>query len=311
MSSKLSLSAIVGTLVLLLSACSGSPTPDTEGARLTGFDSMPKQLVTVELTATPNEAALEATNISQITPTLALPPSLTPTPTPIRGIFMGDLTLPAGTIAYRPARGTPQPGAAIVAATPAVNLAPPAQPTPLPGVQPPLSAPLNAGGPCSIAPAAPFVRAASDANIRAQLGCPRGDALSSGLVFQPFERGIMVWRDTREIFALALKAKGAGNDSFWRVPDRWDESQPASDPALQPPVGLLQPIRGFGLVWRANPAIKDSLGWAQANEQQYAALIQFFERGVMFTGGDGAVYALILLDESPTSIGAHFGVLGQ
>ncbi|GAB4548175.1 MAG: hypothetical protein OHK0023_10780 [Anaerolineae bacterium] len=272
---------------------------------------MPKQLVTVEFTATPNQAALEATSISLITSTSTLAPSLTPTPTPIRGIFMGDLTLPAGTIAYRPARVTPQPGAAIVAATPALNLAPPAQPTPLPGVQPPLSAPLTAGGTCSIAPAAPFVRAASDANVRAQIGCPRGDALASGLVFQPFERGGMFWRDTREVFALALKAKGAATDSFWRVPDRWDESQPTSDPSLQAPVGLLQPIRGFGLVWRTNPAIKDSLGWAQAGEQQYAALIQFFERGVMFTGVDGSVYALILQDEAPTSIGAHFGVLGQ
>jgi hypothetical protein len=80
---------------------------------------------------------------------------------------------------------------------------------------------------------------------------------------------------------------------------------------LQPPEPLTQPIRGFGAVWRANPAVREALGWAVTGEQPYNGLWQVFEGGVMLSGSDGAIYALALDSAAPTAIGAHFGALPQ
>lgn len=57
--------------------------------------------------------------------------------------------------------------------------------------------------------------------------------------------------------------------------------------------------------------MRDGLGWAVAGEQPYNSLWQAFEGGVMFIGGDGAVYAVLVNDGAPTAIGSHFGALPQ
>jgi len=41
-----------------------------------------------------------------------------------------------------------------------------------------------------------------------------------------------------------------------------------------PPVGLYQPVRGFGLVWREEPGVRDRLGWAVDREVGYPTAIQ-------------------------------------
>ena len=56
--------------------------------------------------------------------------------------------------------------------------------------------------------------------------------------------------------------------------DTYADGDPESDPSIVPPAGLLQPIRGFGKVWRENQAVRDRLGWAVAPEQGYDAAYQ-------------------------------------
>lgn len=214
---------------------------------------------------------------------------------------MGDLTVPPGTIAYRPGTRT--------APVPTVPGGFAVQPGVPPGV-PPAGVPVApigtafppvTGGACSLAAGQPFAAAAQDAAIRARIGCPTGETVSAGFVVQPFETGVMFWRDTREIYALANVG------TLWRLPDNWNEGIPADDPALQPPPDRLQPVRGFGLVWRSNPAIRGALGWALAPEQPYMGQWQPYERGAMLTAPDGGVWALAPNDNAPTSIGSHFG----
>ena len=36
-----------------------------------------------------------------------------------------------------------------------------------------------------------------------------------------------------------------------------------------PPAGLLQPIRGFGKIWRETSGVRDKLGWATVPEQGF------------------------------------------
>lgn len=296
-------------LVLVASACSATAQPSGD-AILSDLGALPKALATVPHTPTLDPTLAQATREAR-TPTPNVTPSATSTATPIRGAFMGDLfRTPVMPVAHGSLR-TPlvitQPALATTrqAANPIVGVSPP-----IVGVNPPPVA-VNPSGECAVAVAAPFARAASDPNVRGRLGCPRSEATSVLIVTQAFERGVMFWRDTREIYALALQARGAAANTVWKFPDGWTEGQPERDPNLQPPAPLLQPIRGFGAVWRANPAVREALGWALSEEQPYNGMWQVFEGGVMLIGGDGAVYALALNANAPTAIGAHFGSLPQ
>jgi hypothetical protein len=98
----------------------------------------------------------------------------------------------------------------------------------------------------------------------------------------------MFWRaDERVVYVL--QADG----SWMRYADTWDSGQSPYDAALTPPADLLQPVRGFGLVWRerlGGPGA--SIGWALAEEQGYEMLAQPFARGQIFTGPKGEVYIL-------------------
>jgi len=82
---------------------------------------------------------------------------------------------------------------------------------------------------------------------------------------QYFEHGRMIWMQS-----LTLRDRTTGGvifvlydtGQFKRYDDTWTEGQPESDPAIVPPAGLQQPIRGFGKLWRENADIQTALGWA-------------------------------------------------
>lgn len=295
-------------IALLLGGCGTQTPPDSDGALLLGFDSLPKALVTIQFTETPDPGIVQATSLA-LTPTMQpLPPTFTPTPTPYVGVFMGNITPESGTVVYRP--GTYH-GALIVSGGAAVGV-----PVPAATIAPSVPAAATLGGVavpagnCAEAPAPPFVNVANNANIRAKLGCPSGGPFGVRLVIQPFQNGFMFWRDTKEIFVLSTLTIGQqGIDIYWRVADSWNETLPADDLSLVPPQGLLQPVRGFGYVWRGSQAIRDRVGWAFSPEQPYDPTWQLYERGWMMTGIDGKVFALAPNPDAST--GSHFGALNQ
>ncbi len=265
---------LAGVLVMgiLAAACSeNNPAPEGDPPVLGGFDVMPKQIVTIALTPTPSPvmAGGQAVVVAQPTFTPA-PPRPTATLTPYIGIFLGAPTSesgePAPTLA--PFVVNSGGGGAVVASG-AVNPA--------------------GGGTCSFPAAATFANAYNaNTTVQQRLGCPvNGGMPVAGMAAQTFERGVMFWRgDTWQIYALA------NNGQFWQVPDSWNDSIPADDPAYSPPSGLIQPVRGFGLVWRSNQPIRDALGWGIQPETQYDGFWQDFERGAMVLGHNSQVYAI-------------------
>ncbi len=78
---------------------------------------------------------------------------------------------------------------------------------------------------------------------------------------QPFQRGRMFWLEpTGQIWVMIETAPGVG---LWQVyEDRFREGDLEFDAALVAPEGLLQPIRGFGLVWRTGENVRQEIGWA-------------------------------------------------
>jgi hypothetical protein len=109
--------------------------------------------------------------------------------------------------------------------------------------------------------------------------CP-WPVIPSRVVIQPFERGVMLWvaadrsvyhTEAGEMRLTDPKAMiyVLANGQSWRlIPDNWSEGMAANDPAIVPPQGLFQPVRGFGLVWRTVAGVRDALGWARSAEAE-------------------------------------------
>lgn len=100
-------------------------------------------------------------------------------------------------------------------------------------------------------------------------GCPGGEPIVTAAAEQPFEGGVMLWLEaTDSIYVLT-------SDQRWRrFDDTWSEAQPPDDPAIVPPEGYYQPVRGFGKIWREQPDVRQDLGWALGPELGFESTIQ-------------------------------------
>lgn len=98
---------------------------------------------------------------------------------------------------------------------------------------------------------------------------------------QVFERGRMFWLEpSKEIWVIT-------EDGKWtRFPDTFEEGEAEYDPALTPPAGLRQPIRGFGKVWRENDSVRAALGWAKDVEYGYTTDYRYDHGGTIDRAGD-------------------------
>jgi hypothetical protein len=99
--------------------------------------------------------------------------------------------------------------------------------------------------------------------------CPAGPAETTVMQAQHFQRGMMIWTLAGDRI-YALYADGGTN--AWQIfPNGWFAGMPETDPSIEPPPGLFQPVRGFGVAWREgygppSPAPRDRLGWATVEE---------------------------------------------
>jgi hypothetical protein len=98
---------------------------------------------------------------------------------------------------------------------------------------------------------------------------------------QVFERGRMFWlAPVQEIWVVV-----EGGD-WARYEDTFEEGEAEYDPALTPPAGLQQPIRGFGKVWRENESVRAALGWARDVEYGYTTDYRYDHGGTIDPDGN-------------------------
>jgi hypothetical protein len=111
------------------------------------------------------------------------------------------------------------------------------------------------------------------------VGCPEGAAERVYMARQPFQQGQMIWREDLQIIYVLT------NDGSWlSFDDEFEEGQPENDPALTPPQNLLQPVRGFGKLWREDlGGSAAAIGWATAPEAGVNATVQEWDNGVLIT----------------------------
>lgn len=102
--------------------------------------------------------------------------------------------------------------------------------------------------------------------------CVDNEAQATAAAEQEFEHGRMLWLQNapypNPIVVLY-------EDGTWQTfADTWQPGEPENDPAIVPPNGLYQPVRGFGEVWRNRPGVRERLGWAVREEQGFESVWQ-------------------------------------
>ena len=242
-------------ICLILAAC-GTETP-TPAALVPSV--MPKLLATVEISPTPNQAEQEATRGAS-PPTATIAPIVpTEQPTAYVGVFLGEAQGEDGGPVIEPALLNNQPATA--------------------------TSSFNASLCSAIPPDAKLGTAWTDDTVVVQrLGCPIEFMASYKGSLQIFERGVMYWRPTGEIWAVA-----PGDQRYWYVP-----LAPPPPPVMEAaPNGLRVPALGFGGVWSSVPGVKDAIGYAQTDEQQASLASQRFQGGTIlvdFSSGQVFVF---------------------
>lgn len=102
--------------------------------------------------------------------------------------------------------------------------------------------------------------------------CPAGPPLISAGAEQPFEHGLMLWVEAQDLIYVLYDDDGIPDYQIFV--DDWDEGDLISDTTIIAPAGYYQPLRGFGLVWREQPNVRDRLGWATQPETGYQTVYQ-------------------------------------
>ncbi|WP_420631724.1 hypothetical protein [Candidatus Leptofilum sp.] len=95
--------------------------------------------------------------------------------------------------------------------------------------------------------------------------CAQDAVLLSASAEQQFEHGVMIWV-AEEDRIYVLFDDTMYTDGWNAYEDTWQDGDPIDDPFIVPPPGFYQPQRGFGLVWREQPQVRERLGWALAFE---------------------------------------------
>lgn len=115
----------------------------------------------------------------------------------------------------------------------------------------------------------------SDPTLNSQIGCPQATATTVTSASQQFEHGMMIWV-SGPIYALY------GDGRYQKFDDTFVAGVDPESSFLSPPPGLLEPVRGFGKIWRNYPDVRTNLGWGTALEVGGQTTLQRFDRGWMF-----------------------------
>jgi len=187
--------------------------------------------------------------------------------------------------------------------TPTGNRAetPVATPTPVPAASSPaqVRAPVptapNVGnsaastaGQCATLPVKGLGKVYSEnPNVAQPLGCAKEPERVASMAEQTFQKGLMYWRgDNRQIYVILDTGRWAA------YPDTWNEGDPSPSVGTPTPPGTVEPVRGFGKVWRDGPGVRTALGWANVGERGFDGLVQPFEQGIMIESDRRVIFVL-------------------
>jgi hypothetical protein len=269
---------LVVALGLSLAACNPASVPET--ADLPTLAALPS------VTLTPT-STITLTVTASLTPTITLTsqPSETATFTVTPSATITETATPTATNTPLPT-DTAEPTVDNEGVSALVQLALnatilPQTVQPVPAAVTPVGVATTAATSCPFPPSGGFgVVYLNDPTLTQQIGCPVGNpplTASVASASQVYERGEMFWLAGPPGVIYVLFNTGR----FQRYDDTYNSASDPISGGETPPSGLLEPIRGFGKVWRSFPDVRNGLGWALQEESGGQATTQQFDRGVM------------------------------
>lgn len=90
---------------------------------------------------------------------------------------------------------------------------------------------------------------------------PRPSGLEIIVAEQVFERGRMFYIQPVDRIWVLYEGRNPETGPWEVYMDTWEEGDMEFDESIEAPDGLVQPIRGFGKLWRENETIRQRLGW--------------------------------------------------
>ncbi|MHB1354732.1 MAG: hypothetical protein ACYCZF_02010 [Anaerolineae bacterium] len=216
-------------------------------------------------------------------------PTLAPNASPVVNVIKTDTLEPTVTVEKAASDGktieskpsaTKQSASATPSSTPTATKEPS---TATPTVTPkPATATPTPQPPCPQQVDDRLLAAYNAAGGRARLGCAKTSAVEEQWGYQKYEHGWMFWRGPKTTI-YAGKADGA----YSIHADEWNSSLPERACDYPAPSGMMQPKRGFGLVWCKNDDLRAAIGFASAEEFPAQALVQEFDNGVIVAQASG------------------------
>jgi hypothetical protein len=116
------------------------------------------------------------------------------------------------------------------------------------------------------------------------IGCPWSSETGVDVATQRFEHGWMIWRASRDSYdPPAIYVLFDDDQHYVRFDDTFSPTADPESGSATPPPGLLQPVRGFGKIWREGTAahVRDRLGWALVPESAGRGAMESFDRGAL------------------------------
>ncbi len=139
-------------------------------------------------------------------------------------------------------------------------------------------------------PGGPVLERVEQATIPVQIVEPVVNESSTGLTFQSFEQGFMLWRaDTHDIYVLLDHGRLDASDKQLLIYPEGSYSAWPPNPFGTPPAGRVRPEMGFGQVWGHETFVREGLGWATAPEMGHIATVRAENKGpvsISIPGGD-------------------------
>lgn len=114
--------------------------------------------------------------------------------------------------------------------------------------------------------------------------CPTGSSFSSYAAGQAFEHGFMMWvEDTDEFFVFDSQPDPSGLQLYYTTVGLVLKpgASEANRTGEEPPEGMVEPVSGFGLIWRGEVEwpdvgdVRDRLGWATEPEFGFDTTTQY------------------------------------
>ena len=123
--------------------------------------------------------------------------------------------------------------------------------------------------------------------------CPAVVATVSRATYMEFEGGTMIWLEQSDLIYVMYNN---GQPAWEKFEDLYIEGTAERDKNWEaaPAIGLFQPRRGFGTLWRSDASVRNRIGWATHKwEEVFSANAQTAEDGTVFLDDPfGGIYQL-------------------